>query len=152
MCLVPTWTRGFFSVAQTPGLCTCLPTPALLSLPQPHSPSFHPPTEQVHLFHRTFALASLLPGMLWSCWTDSSSDVCSKVTCSGKASSTTPAQYSCQGEPASYLLPTQPLLSQPLVLCTISLLTWMVLLSSLSPHLPCLPSRALGSLFLLYPH
>lgn len=28
----------------------------------------------------------------------------------------------------------------------------MVLLSSLSPHLPCLPSRALGSLFLLYPY
>ena len=106
MCLVPTWTRGVFSVAQTPGLCTGLPT---LPLPEPHSSSFHSPTEQVQLFPRTFALASPLPGMLWSRWIDSSSDVCSKFTFSGKASSTTPPQCSCQGEPTSYLLPTQPL-------------------------------------------
>ena len=116
--------QGVFLGGPDPRLVCMPPSTCLLLLPQPHSTSFHPPTEQVHLFHRTFALASPLPGMLWSCWTDSSSDVCSKITFSGKASLTTPPQSSCQGEPASYLLPTQPLLSQPLVHHTLSLLTW----------------------------
>ena len=152
MCLVPNWTTGFFLVAQTPGLCACLPTPAcsfclshtvLLSILQ--QSKFICSTGPLHLL--LLCLECSGPAGLIHHRTSAQ-----KLPSQGRLLRLPHSRALAKENPLPTSSPPSLSYHNPWFITHYFSSPGMAMLSSLSPHLPYLPSRALGPLFLLYPH